>query len=149
MEQDTSSYCGKREYLTINFLCRNITSLPVPNCLGLLLRNDFASRIILARGCIVMPEYYSDRSHHSSGFSEINIYRNPNSRVAKYRRAKYGVPELTEEEEHQQLLDKFGERVAARAAEKEANALVEQDYQVEDKQSVREKETEEKTEHSH
>ena len=94
-----------------------------------------------------MPEYYSDRSHSSSS-PEINIYRNSNSRAAKYRRAKYGKPELTEEEKHQKLLDEFGKRLAA-TAEFEAIAPREKDAPVKDQQKLQQKPTQQKAEHSH
>ena len=94
-----------------------------------------------------MPEYYSDKSH-SSGFSEINLNSYAERRTPKYRRAKDGKPEETEQQRHQKLLDEFGKRLAAQA-DKKANAQTLEDYEVEDKQSIREKETEYLTQTSH
>ena len=104
-----------------------------------------------------MPEYYSGKDHSYGLSGKINITRNPHSTEALLRKKKWekkhGRPYPTEQEQHQNLLDKFGERVA-KSEQKETNALVEQDYQVEhapqvqEKQSVKQKETNDFVEHA-
>ena len=89
-----------------------------------------------------MPEYYSGKDHSYRLSGKINITRNPNSREALLRKKKWekkhGRPYPIEQEQHQNLLDKFGERVA-KSEQKETNALVEQDYQVEQNYQVEQK----------